>query len=383
MDLRMFKINYNIMRYLSVAFFFLFGIAFTACDTETGNEKVNFDREAFLINMADNVIQPSIEDFAAQVEGLTVASNSFTINPSLESLNVLRAELKETWLSYQHLAFVHVGPVSSVNLRDRVNIFPTNIDIIESNINTQNYVLGSASNVAAKGFPALDYLLFGTGQTEEDILAYFGNPDLGESRLQYLTDLVEDIQTTSNLIAAGWPDYRSTFIGNIGTDVGSGTSLLVNEYNFQFDIRIKNAKIGFPSGGNPRTGGVLSPENVEAYFSGWSGELAERAVKSSISVFRGEHFNASEDGLGLDDYLNALDARDRNDESLSIAIISESRAALEEMEKIEQPYSEVATAEGSQLVEVYNALQAVIPLIKVDMTSALSVSITFQDNDGD
>ncbi|WP_375579821.1 imelysin family protein [Marivirga tractuosa] len=371
------------MRNLKFSFFILVLSTFTACDNESGSEKVDFDREAFLVNMADNVIQPSIEDFASKAEGLTVATNSFNINLSLESLNVLRDELKESWLSYQHLAFVHVGPVSNVNLRDRVNIFPTKTDVIEENINSQNYVLGSAANVAAKGFPALDYLLFGTADSDEQILAYFGDPDSGENRLQYLSDVVEDIQTTSNLISEGWPDYRSTFVGNTGTDVGSGTSLLVNEYNFQFDIRIKNAKIGFPSGGNPRTGGVLSPENVEGYYSGWSGELAEKAVESSIAVFKGEHFNSSEDGLGLDDYLDALDAKDRNDASLSIAIISQSRAALEEMEKIEAPYSEVASTEGSQLVEVYNALQTVIPLIKVDMTSALSVSITFQDNDGD
>ncbi|MGM0579945.1 MAG: imelysin family protein [Bacteroidota bacterium] len=371
------------MRYLKFSFFILFITFFTACDKNTGSEKVDFDREAFLENMADNVIQPSIEDFASNAEGLSGATNSFNTNISIESLNVLRTELKETWLSYQHLAFVHVGPVSSVNFRDRVNIFPTNTDLIEENINSQNYVLGSASNVAAKGFPALDYLLFGTGSTEEEVLAYFGDPDLGENRLQYLTDLVEDIQTTSNQISEGWPDYRSTFVGNTGTDVGSGTSLLVNEYNFQFDIRIKNAKIGFPSGANPRTGGALSPQNVEGYFSGWSGDLAEKAVKSSIAVFKGEHFNSTEDGLGLDDYLDAFDAKDRNEQDLSVAIINQSMAALEEMEKIDAPYSEVASTEGSQLVDVYNELQAVIPLIKVDMTSALSVSITFQDNDGD
>jgi len=365
------------------SFFILVLSTFTACDTETGSEKVDFDREAFLINMADNLVQPSIEDFAFNAEGISVATNSFRTNPSIESLNVLRTALKETWLSYQYLAFLQVGPVSSVNLRDRVNIFPTNSELIEENIKSQDYVLGSAANVAAKGFPALDYLLFGTGNTEEEILAYFGDPDSGNNRLQYLSDLVEDIQTTSNIMADGWGDYRATFIGNTGTDVGSGTSLLVNEYNFQFDIRIKNAKIGFPSGGNPRTGGVSSPENVEGYYSGWSGDLAEKAVQSSIEVFKGEHFNSSEDGLGLDDYLTALDAKTRNDEDLSTVIINQKKIALEEMEKIEAPYSELASAEGSQLVTVYNELQTVIPLIKVDMTSAMSVSITFQDNDGD
>lgn len=372
------------MRNLRFSFFILIvSFFFTACDNESGSEKVDFDRQAFLVNMADNVIQPSIENFALEAEGLSVATNSFNENISLESLEVLRAELKEAWLVYQHLAFVQVGPVANVNLRDRVNIFPAKADVIEENINTQDYVLGSASNVAAKGFPALDYLLFGTGETNEDVIAYFGNPDLGNNRLQYLTDLVEDIQTVSNIISQDWPDYRSTFVGNTGTDVGSGTSLLVNEYNFQFDIRIKNAKIGFPAGGNPRTGGVLSPQDVEAFYSGWSGELAEKAVLSSIQVFKGEHFNANEDGLGLDDYLLALNAKTRDDQDLSVAIINQKTLALEEMEKISNPYSEIASTEGSQLVEVYNALQAVIPLIKVDMTSAMSVSITFQDNDGD
>lgn len=358
-------------------------IAFTACDSETGSERVNFDREAFLVNMADNVIQPSIENFASTTEGLTGALNTFETNVSLESLTVLRAQLKENWLSYQHLAYVHVGPVASVNLRDRVNIFPTNTELIEENIISQNYVLGSAANVAAKGFPALDYMLFGTGASDEEVLAYFGDPQLGENRVQYLSDLVGDIQITSNLISEGWSGFRSTFVENTGTDVGSGTSLLVNEYNFQFDVRTKNAKIGFPSGGNPRTGGVVSPTSVEGYFSGWSGDLAKKAVASSISVFKGEHFNSSENGLGLDDYLDAFDARDRNDQLLSRAIIDGSVAALEEMEKIELPYSELAASEGSQLVTVYNSLQVVVPLIKVDMTSALSVSITFQDNDGD
>ena len=33
--------------------------------------------------------------------------------------------------------------------------------------------------------------------------------------------------------------------------------------------------------------------------------------------------------------------------------------------------------------ETYQELQKLVPLIKVDMTSALGVLITYQDNDGD
>lgn len=371
------------MRYLIFFFFIVLTSTFTACDTKSGSEKVDFDREAFLINMADHVIQPAIVNFDAKVNSLSTICDSFVSDPSVDNLTELRANFKEAWLAYQHVAFVHVGPVASVNLRDRVNIFPTKPVLIEQNIESQNYTLGTAANVTAKGFPAIDYLLFGTGASDAEILAYFGEVNSGSNRLAYLSDLVEDIQVASTLINEGWGDYRTTFIGNTGTDVGSGTSLLVNEFNFQFDIRLKNAKIGFPSGGNPRTGGVLSPQDVEAYYSGWSGDLSKRTVEAAIEVFEGRNFDSSENGLGLDDYLDALDAKAQDETNLSIAIISQLKAALEEMGKIDKPYSEVASQEGSQLVQVYNKLQAVIPLIKVDMTSALSVSITFQDNDGD
>ncbi len=369
------------MRNIKIFFSILIAALLSACDNQSGTEKVDFDREAFLVNMADEVIQPSIQDFSIKADALTSASIAFEGEQSDGNLIVLRNALKDLWLSYQHLAYVQVVP--NVNLRDRVNIFPASASKIEENINTGNFVLGAASNVDAKGFPALDYLLFGTGETNAEVIAYFQQENLGSSRLQYVADLVEDIQTAADSMQEGWETYRAVFIENTGTDVGSGTSILVNEYNFQFDIRLKNAKIGFPAGGNPRTGGVLSPEKVEAYYSGWSAELAEASVLASLAVFTGESYQSGANGLGMDDYLTALSAVDRNGDDLSTAIISQTNAALEEMEKIEAPYSVVATTEGSQLVTVYNTLQAVIPLIKVDMTSAMSVSITFQDNDGD
>ncbi|MBK6265889.1 imelysin family protein [Marivirga sp. S37H4] len=371
------------MRSVKFFFFCLVIATLTACDNESGSEKVDFDREAFLVNMADQVVRPSIENFATKAEVLTSASVAFNEDVSESNLSGFRDALKATWLSYQHLAFVQVGPVATVNLRDRVNIFPTSVEKIEENITSGNYTLGAASNVAAKGFPALDYLLFGTGISEADVVAYFADQELGPNRKEYLQALVADIQSVATSMAGSWGDYRSGFVENLGTDAGSGTSLLVNEFNFQFDIRIKNAKIGFPSGGNPRTGGILSPEKVEAYYSAWSGELAEAAVKASLAVFKGENFTSGENGLGMDDYLTALDAKTRDDEDLSTVIINQINASLDEMEKIDEPYSVVASQEGSQLVTVYNALQAVIPLIKVDMPSAMSVSITFQDNDGD
>ena len=98
------------MRNLKFSFSILVLLTFfIACDTESESEKVDFDRSAFLANMAENVIEPSIEDFASNAEGLSGATNSFNTNISLESLNVLRSEFKESWLSYQYLAFVHVA----------------------------------------------------------------------------------------------------------------------------------------------------------------------------------------------------------------------------------------------------------------------------------
>ena len=50
---------------------------------------------------------------------------------------------------------------------------------------------------------------------------------------------------------------------------------------------------------------------------------------------------------------------------------------------LNDPLSNEVVVNNAQGHETYDKLQQLVPLIKVDMTSALGVLITYQDNDGD
>jgi predicted lipoprotein len=112
--------------------------------------------------------------------------------------------------------------------------------------------------------------------------------------------------------------------------------------------------------------------------------LALASVRAAKQIFNGNYYGVSTEGTGYDDYLDALGAEVEGID-LSTAINDEIQNSIDKISAIDQSIqveAESFNAEGD-LVLAYNALQAVIPLIKVDMPSAMSVTIAFQDNDGD
>lgn len=358
----------------------LFILLFCACgDSDSGNEKVNFDREAMLINMADGLIIPAYADFQAQVALMHEAILAFTGAPDLTSLQEAKTRMASAWETWQYVAFFAFGPAMEANLRNNVNIFPTDSAKIEQNI-PGTYDLNAASNADAKGFPALDYLLYGVAETEQSVVDYYADSQAGSSRGKYLTDISAQIDALAIQVLEGWQDYRATFVNSLGTEVGSSTGLLVNELNYQYDLGIKNGKIGIPAG--KKSLGTTFPTKVEAYYSGASLELALAGLYAFKAIFTGTTYEGQQNNAGLDDYLDALDAQ-YNGQPLSTAIVNQLNLGIEATQNIPEPLSEAVNTQQEAVDKAYLEIQRLVALIKVDMTSALGVLITFQDNDGD
>ncbi len=359
-----------------------FSILVTACDDSTSSEKVNYDRAAFLTNLADNLIVPSFADFNTKVIALSVAIDDFTAAPDQANLVQAQAALKTAWLSYQYVAYMEVGPSADLFFREEVNIFPTDAEAIDLKIANADYTFTGGANIDVKGFPAIDYLLNGSGVNADETIAFYTDATLGDLRSEYLKKVSAELKRIANSINEAWPAYRTTFIENEGTDIGSSTGILVNEFNKQYDLRLKNGKIGIPSG--VKSFERTNPNKVECLHGQYSKELAVASADAAINIFNGVAFGDGEDGEGYDDYLDALGA-EVDGVKLSVAINEALLKAAELVGSIEgniEAEAETYEPEGD-LVKAYNALQAVIPLIKVDMTSAMSVTIAFQDNDGD
>ncbi|MCG3166707.1 MAG: hypothetical protein POELPBGB_02487 [Bacteroidia bacterium] len=354
-------------------------LVFSSCNPE-GNNTVNFDRSAMLENIGSNIIIPNYTDLSDKMNLLQQAATDFTSAPDNSKLTTLQTTFRNAYLSWQKCSAFEVGPAMQVSLRMSVNTFPTDTVQIQSNLTSGSYNLEAANNIDARGFPAMDYLLHKRNGNNAEVLERFTtNPDAQDWK-DYLTALINDTKTLVDAVKNNWEttggNYLATFITNDGIDVGSSLGELVNQLNYDYEI-LKNARIGIPAG--KQTLGIALPEKCEAYYAGYSVELALEQINAIKNLYLG--FGTS-NGSGLDDYLIALDARHDN-QTLDEAIQTQLSLAAAALQNVPDPLSETVVNNQTIVNTAYTEIQKGVVLLKTDMPSAMSVLITYQDGDGD
>ena len=362
--------------YSAAAIFCLSVLAGCGSDDEGGTApKGDFDRQAMLANYTENLIVPGYEALAAKAAAMEQAVSEFATAPSAEKLAAARAPYQKAYIAWQQVSIYEFGPADEQMLRNNLNIYPTATSEIESNISSGTYDLQASANLDAKGFPSLDYLLYGA-PTEEEVVSLYITDASAANRKQYLQEVASLISQRADAVYDDWTsgNYTATFEQAAGTAVGSAVGNLVNQLNFDIDLT-KRAKVGIPSG--RFTAGSALPDKAEAYYSGASLELLKQAIRAEKAAFMG-----GANGPGLDDYLDHVEAP-YNGGLLSEAIEAQFDAALAAAEAIQVPLSEAVTTQPEAVTKVYDAMQKLIVLTKTDMPAALGVTITYTDNDGD
>lgn len=341
----------------------------SSCKEEpTDNTPDNFDKGAMLENLASNVIEPFYQGWLTAHQKLDVAIETFEANRTDVNLEEVRARFLEAYTHWNRCSVFEIGPAADRNLRLSVNTFPTDTSQINANLSAGSWNLDQAQNADAKGYPAMDYVLFGQN-LEETLTSLQGT---GNTRLTYLQANSALISGLADEMVNAWNSYKEDFTTNTASSAGSPIGTLVNEINFEFEL-LKNARIGIPLG--KKTLGVTQVEKLEGYYADHARELALFNLFGIQSAFEGRG------GLGFDDYLDHLNAQ-RDGGKLSTAIMEgfdEIEAGLQEFESMK------ATIESSpsDLEELYNNIEKQVVLLKTDMPSQLGVQITYQDNDGD
>ncbi|MFD3000134.1 imelysin family protein [Pontibacter toksunensis] len=348
-------------------------------DKDGGDPKTEYDRQAMVANYADNLIVPGYTVFKNKTEAMNTAISAFVAAPAATTLATARTAYQEAYKAWQDVSMYEFGPAEEQLLRNNLNIYPTSTAEIESNITAGTYDLQAADNLDAKGFPALDYLLYGSG-TEAAVVDQYTTGTSAANRKKYLQDLSSLVNQHATAVYNGWTsgNYAATFKNAPGTAVGSAVGNLVNQLNFDIDLT-KRAKVGFPSG--RFTAGSALPEKVEAYYSQTSLELLKQAIRAEKAAFMGMTTSGT-NGPGLDDYLDHVDAPYGNGK-LSDAIEAQFNAALAAVDAVQGPLSEAVTTQPQAVTKVYDELQKLIVLTKADMPSALGVTINYTDSDGD
>jgi uncharacterized protein len=189
-----------------------------------------------------------------------------------------------------------------------------------------------------------------------------------------------DVETQAANMRRDWSDgYLATFKASHGTDVGSSTSLLVNQSTLDLEL-LKNASLGIPMG--KETFGALLPNKTEAYYSGISMRLIQHSLLTLEAIYNGEYGFQSSPGYGLKDALAALET-EYNGGLLADAISEQFSITLNKAYAVSDPLSTSLTTQTAALNALYTEVQKLVVLLKTDMASALSILITYSDADGD
>jgi predicted lipoprotein len=365
---------------------FVFLSIFSACKTNTTDAcATDFDQLSLLSNIGNNIILPNYQKLAQEATDLDLAAIDFANNPSVGNLISLRNTFQGTWTTWQSAGIFEFGPADTEELRTYLNNFPVFVTRLNDAISSGNYDLETETYSYTRGFPALDYLLYGLASSDNDLVNLYSTASDANNRKQYLKDVTALIKQKTNAVYDAWKvdgaNYLNTFTSTEGVANGKPISDLINQLNQGYEL-FKNNKLGTPI--SAKTGYIpILPANVEAYYSRQSLPLALASLQASKAVFLGLHNGSN--GVGLDDYLMATDAM-KGSESLHTVITNQYETAINALLALEpNSLHDVINTDLNAVKVAYAAAQNQVVYLKTDLPSALCTSITYIDNvdDGD
>ena len=351
---------------------------FLACKKNNSEPSERFDRAKMLENYAQNLIKPAYQDLQSQVNILKTASDAFVANTNLQNLQNLQAAWENAYISWQYANAYNFGPAGEQGIRkgliEEIGTFPVSESKIENAI-TNNNANFNDFNRDARGFLTVEYLIFHLNNDNNAILSDFASVN----RKNFLLGVVDNIKMRVDEVTVAWSSsYFNEFIRNAGTDVGSSTSQLYNEFVKSFES-IKNFKAGLPLGRRPGQT-QAEPTRVEAYYSGKTRQMIGEHLKAIESIYYGKAKDGT-DGIGFKTYLEKVEG------GANLIASTENQWAVVKNTLNDVPQipriSEQITNNPTAFDNLHTELQRHTRFFKSDMSSILGISITFSSGDGD
>ena len=352
----------------------------TTSSETTSTTPAEFDRGAMLAFWADKIITPSLESFNESIFQLLEATNSFIDNPDQEKLSQLREKWLLAYKSWQFVEMFDIGKAEEIYFKNRLNLYPVNKDRVDSNIDSGSYDLDKAENFTSQGFPAIDYLLFGIAENDENIISKYLVSESPYSK--YLKDVVSKAVELTNIVKVDWEEgYRNTFVDLTDNTATSSINKLTNDFIFYYEKGFRAHKIGIPAGvfsGSPL------PDRVEAYYGRiYSRVLAIEAANAVDNFFNGRSYSDNEDvGLSLKSYLDFVEG-DSVSSKLSDEIDAQISASIESIGSLKENFVDQVNENNIEMLKTYDVIQAGVVMLKVDMLQKLNISVDYVDADGD
>ena len=350
----------------------------TASDTGAGEE---FTRVTMLANWADNIIIPAFESLVDNMDSLSLAANEFTDIPNQENLINLKQSWLNAYLAWQTVDMFDIGKAEEITLRNFINVYPLDAQGMTTTLLAGDYDLTSVNRQDEQGFSALDYLLHGLGNSDEEIIAFYTDDT---NRLKYktfLNDVVNRMLSLTSIVLEDWKEsYRDEFIERDGNAATESVNSMVNDYIYYYEKFLRAGKVGIPAG--VFSNSSLS-DRVEARYHGdVSKELLIKALNSAQDFFNGVHFSQEDSGMSLKGWINYLEASGSTN-NLDSLINNQFELIHLQLKNLNSDLAQQVEIDNIKMLETYDILQKNVVFMKVDMLQLLDITVDYVDADGD
>ena len=369
--------------FISISILSIFIISCSSSSDDEQSTIPEFDRSAVLINYADNIILPRLNNFKSSVDYLKESGDAYVDSPDITTYTELHNSWLEAYINWQYVEMFNIGKAEEIMFFSKTNTYPVNEGRIQENINNQKTDLSNPNDWSCQGFPGLDYMIHGIANTENEIInQYIQNPLNGK----YLKVVLNELNNNTDLVLDDWYTYRNTFVNSIENTATSAFNMLTNDFVYYFEKGLRTNKIGIPSGvfsNNPLS------NKVEAYYSSKNGiedvsrDLIENALNAVDLVFQGKSSNQSPVGPSFKTYLDFIKANNVSADDIGSIVVNKIQTANQKILDLNKNFINQVENDNGKMLAAFDALQTIVVNLKTDMLSLFNVAVDYTDADGD
>lgn len=368
------NITYLTKHYYFAALFIVL-VTFTSCDDDDPENNIpssDFDRVTMLQRAAESLIIPNFEELQASVNTLSSAATDFSANPNEVELDNLRDAWTESVIDHQHCSAFGFGPADLLlgEYATVLGAYPIDEEQVEANIINPDFILANTFDKDVRGFYTVEYLIFGSGLTDSEIISGFD-----QERVDYLLLIIAELKESFDGIVNEWKtEYIEQFTTNNSISKGSPMQIFYNGFVKDYE-NIKNFKLELPAGLS--AGESPDPSLVEAFYSGISAQLIAENWESSKNIYFGRTRNG-EEIIGFDEYVASAEGGPTvvTETQTAIAVIDDDVSSLPS-----DPLS--ANITDQAVADLANSLQDNTANFKANILSLLGLEVSFNSGDGD
>ena len=341
-------------------------------------------RPEVLLALGENVIIPRYAEFSSAMGDAVLAVEEFCSAPQEASLLEAQEAVELAYLGWKRSEVIAFGPSRDQPwaLVSKLDIWPARPENVQELLDGVDPVdvegLTFVMN-GAKGLPAIQWLLW---PTEVDSLTAFTDAQTGPRRCELLLGLTLDAQFWADLMVTAWAPTGENWLAELAAPPGplerfptsqDALAELVNRMVFTVE-NIRLLKLGKPIGFE--NAGTIQADRVESPYSGNSIAVCEANLQGMVDLFYGRYGDL--DGPGIVDLLP--ESRMEELSSLFDEAVADGRAALA---AVPAPLRDAIYEDRVLIEEAIETMRRLQIVLQVDVAQALSVTIRFNDTDGD